>query len=228
MNADQLRRFGIYRTLANVLARAPQPGAPVTLPAASATLQTIIERIDLLAQQQAQRTEGDTALRDGAFAAMAETTFDVTGLASAFAHAHRLTELFHNLNITPRAFNRTRLMLRPNSAQHLHDVVHAEMPRLAACGITAEVLADWQAKIDAATTLLMQPLAVAQAKRSATAQLAKEFREADALLTHQIDRLVSPLRKTHPEFYAEYDAARRANRRSHRRRSSREPTATGA
>jgi hypothetical protein len=45
-------------------------------------------------------------------------------------------------------------------------------------------------------------------KAAATAELAKTFRETDALLEKQIDRLVFPLRKTHPEFYADYQRAR--------------------
>jgi hypothetical protein len=53
-----------------------------------------------------------------------------------------------------------------------------------------------------------QPRQTIVDKKAATEQLVAAFSDIDALLVEQIDRLLLPLRKTAPEFYARYRSMR--------------------
>jgi hypothetical protein len=134
---------------------------------------------------------------------------DLANVAAAHANENNRTELAKLLDINPTAFERRRIPHRPILAQQIHDAVQPVLAELAPLGVTVERLADLQAQIDLVKTWLDQPRSIIREKAAATARLAELFRETDRLIAGQIDKLVFPLRTTHPGFHAAYQLARK-------------------
>jgi hypothetical protein len=198
----------MYAAVVTALQAAPESLGVAALPARRQRLEDIIARIYHLAQIQKQTTRGKTARRDELSESMIDLVLDVASAVAAYAAEHRLTELAKTVEVSGTTFRRMRLPHRPVLAQQIHDQAESLLAELAAYNVTAEMLADLQARIGLLKAWLDQPRSMIRAKSAATAQLATAFREAHALLEGQIDRLVFPLRKTHPEFYADYQQAR--------------------
>ena len=79
------------------------------------------------------------------------------------------------------------------------------------------MLTNLQAKIAAARAIINEPRTTIVEKSVATQNVAQLCTEIDGLLEHQVDGVTFPLRKTHPELYNRYTAARAVARRPSRR-----------
>ena len=198
----------MYVATASTLQAAPESLGVAGLPAKLPLFLTKIARIYELVPLQTQTTRGRTARRDELAQGMIDLALDVAGAVAAHADEHKLTELARSVEVNAGTFKRLRIPHRPILAQQIHDTAQPVVAELAPNGVTVASLAELQAQIDLVKTWLDQPRSVIRAKSAATTQLAEVFREADALLERQIDRLVFPARKTHPEFYADYQRAR--------------------
>ena len=176
-----------------------------------AKLQLLIAKIALiydLAVIQTKGTRGRTAQRDELSQGMIDLALDVASAVGAHAVEQQLTELAKSVEVSAATFRRMRIVHRPILAQQIHDAALPIIEDLAPYKITAQTLADLQARIGLVKAALDDPRSLIRSKTAATAQLVEAFREADALLEGQIDRLMFPVRKTHPELYADYQLAR--------------------
>jgi len=208
MNKDQVNKLGSYRAVKALLQSTTETSAIAALPARLAAFVTQIEEIDALDRTQNQPLDGRIADRDQLLADMIESTLELAGYALSHARENRLHDLAARVDLAASDFARLRLTRRTGLAQQVHDAIGPVVAQLAGHGVTAATLAGLQTKIDAADTALSQPRVTVAEKRAATAQLAAAFADADQLLNTHIDALLFPLRKTSPEFYAAYQAAR--------------------
>ena len=207
MDKPSVSRLRMYVAVLATLREASP--ALATLPARLQLLESKVAQIYELAGLQQQKTEGRTARRDEVLRDMIDLTLDVAGAVLAHAGEHGLTELTQTLSgATPGRFKRLRIPQRPIVAQQILETAGPVVAELAPYGVTAATLADLQARIELAKTWLDQPRDLIRAKAAATAQLAEVFRAADALLENQIDRMLFPFRKTHPDIYASYQRSR--------------------
>jgi hypothetical protein len=174
------------------------------LPAELAVFRAKMGEMTSLAQTQQEAVAGKRARRDELLAEMADAAVDVATLVSAYADRHKLTELAQLVRVDLGDFARTRRAARPVLAKSLLDAAHAVLPY----GVTAEMLENLDARIDAAFEGLHQPRTGIVERKTATARLVVLFDEIDALLENQLDRLVYRIRNSVPDAYARYRSAR--------------------
>lgn len=206
MNAKQLAKLVSFVTTEKTLKNTTETSEIAGLPATLTELSAILGEINTLAATQNQLTEGKTARRDEMLAAMRELALEVANAVAAHADAQNLTEILPDVLVTPADFARQRIPERPLLAQRIHTAGVATLPQHPA-------LPELKARIDAVREALTQPREAIAERRAATQQLAVLFDNADALL-RRIDRMLFPLRKTSPQFYAKYLATRKAFGRS--------------
>ena len=177
------------------------------LPPRVTQLGSLVEEISSLGEAQTRPTQGATEARDAALETMKEAVLDLASAVALHATDANRPELLRHARINASDFHALRLTHRPWLATRIVDVAEGVLPELAP-EITAETIAEAREKISAAEAALDVPRVAISAKVSATRRLEVVFKEAAATLA-QIDRLVFPLRKTDPDFYADYRAARR-------------------
>ena len=74
--------------------------------------------------------------------------------------------------------------------------------------VTGDTLAEFQARIDAASDGVHMARTTVTARRAATERLRVLLREMDAMLREELDPLVEQLAENQPQFHADYRAAR--------------------
>lgn len=204
----------MYRAVKALLQVATETSGIAALPARLTAFVNQIATIDELDRAQNIPTHGKVGDRDARLQELIDQTLELAGYAVSYARQHGLRDLEETVTVSSADFRRLRLTRRPGLAQQVYDAIAPIVAQLAPYGVTAETLAAHQAAIDLAKAAVTEPRATVTAKRTATETMAKAFAEADDMLESHIDPLVFPLRKTHPEFYAEYRARREVVARS--------------
>jgi hypothetical protein len=202
----------MYRAVKALLQVATETSGIAALPARLTAFVTQIAAIDELDRAQAMPIRGKVDDRNARLDELIDQTLELSGFAASYAREHGLHDLAERVSVSPVDFRRLRVTRRAGLAQQVHDAIEPVVAQLAAYGVTAETLAAHQAAIDVAASAVSEPRASVTAKRTATEAMARAFAEADALLETHIDPLLFPLRKTQPEFYAEYRARREVER----------------
>jgi hypothetical protein len=204
----------MYRSVKALLQVATETSGIAALPARLTAFVTVIATIDELDRAQNIPTRGKVGDRDARLEELIDQTLELAGFTISYAREHGLRDLEEKVSVTAVDFRRLRLTRRPGLAQQVHAAVVPIVAQLAAYGVTAETLTAFQAAIDVATTAVNEPRATVTSKRTATEAMAKAFAEANTLLETHIDPLLFTLRKTQPEFLAEYRARREVVARS--------------
>lgn len=189
---------------------------------------TLLTQIVLLSDKQAQPTLGFVRDRDRALAEVAKAAVVVAGLARSYAEAAQLGDLAARMRLRPSHLLAVRLPQRLQLAQRVYDDVLPHAAVLVAEGLTAEMLADFKAKLEAAAALLAQPRTTLVAKQEATKQLDEAFREMDRFLEAQLDPMMNVLSVEDPEAFGRYERARTIIDRSATRKAADDETAAPA
>ena len=208
MDKVRSRKLAMYLAVQVALQAAADAVGIAGLTALLDVLKTKLDALFELTETQTQTTAGKTARRDEVVDDMAAATLEVAGLLRAHAHAHGLVELAATAAITPSSFVRMRMVERPVHGQRIHDAALPHAVALAPLGAAVDMLPDLQAKIDAARAIINEPRTTIVKKAVATRDVAALCAEIDALLEHQVDGVMFPLRRTQPALHARYVAAR--------------------
>ena len=176
--------------------------------AAFASFDQSLETISTASLAQAQPLEATLARRDAANADAIEACVHAAAVVGGHAKRAGLPDLALQVRVTAAEFTRMRLAEQVRTCQMIHEVVQRVQPQLADVGFTAAELASLKAKVDAAVELLPSARLRVAEKRAATAELKRGLDAAVAILEHEIDPLLFPLRRTHPEFHKNYQAVR--------------------
>ena len=147
-------------------------------------------------------------VRDDAFLAMAEETQRVAALARGAARQRGLNRLVEDVRLRMRDLGAARFDDRLKVCENVAKALRAELPNLADSAITAAVVAGLDEKVADAAKMLLVPRDAVGAKRAATAGLLVAFREANRLLTEELDPLMAAYAKTDAVYYERYRAAR--------------------
>lgn len=208
MNAPSNNKLAMYRAVLALLESSPAPLSGIPALAAKVTLLSgYIAEILQLANTQALPTSGSIADRDKLLADTAHAVQVIAGAVLSYADENQMGELAARVRVRASDFN-GRKEKQLQLATQVHDAAADVVGELADYGVTAAALAALQTQIAGASAALSRPRGTMAARKAATQQMPAVFRKADALLENQIDPLLLPLRKTHPEFYAKYKAAR--------------------
>jgi hypothetical protein len=208
MNKRQKSKLASFIAVEAVLQADPEIASVPGLPERLAVLSAKVGEISSLAIRQTQPTEAGTLSRDQRLSSMVEMALSIAGIIRTMARAQNLQDLGRTVKVAAGAFRRFNPFDRVWLAQRIHDAGQSVVSPLSAYGVTVEVLATLQARIDAAREALEQPRVSVVARRVATERIEVLVREGASLLQEEIDRLVFPLRDSRPEFYARYRAAR--------------------
>lgn len=208
MNRVQSNKMASFTATEAVLKAFPEIASVPGLPEHVEMLSSKMGEIQRLAVIQTQPLQLRTSERDLLLEAMTDTTLEIAGYVRNVARASELPLLSQSVQIGAGSFRRARRSHRVWFAQRVHDAAQTALPQLGAFGVTAETLATFQTRIQAATTRVNLPLEARATRKAATEELVLLFAQVDRLLNDGIDPLVFPLRKTNTEFYAAYRATR--------------------
>lgn len=94
------------------------------------------------------------------------------------------------------------------ACQAIHDLAGANTDELKDYGVTSAKLAAMQTKIAAYAVAVPKPRSAIAGRKTTKAQIKQLFKNADAILVEQMDRLIDDFAADNPEFVAGYTNAR--------------------
>lgn len=92
--------------------------------------------------------------------------------------------------------------------KNIHDLGVANLAELADYGVTTANLAALQTAIDSYTGQIPKPRAAVSERATAKANIKQYFKEADAILNEQMDKLAVNFKTANPDFVSEYTSNR--------------------
>jgi len=208
MKTEQKNKLVSYTAAEAVLRANPEVANVPGLPAKLAAFSNRIAEIHDLALVQGQPLAVSLAKRDALFASMARLTTKVAGAVMNVARDRRLDELAAAVQFRRSALRHARPPERLWLARRVLGAAHGVPEALAVYGVTADTLADFQARIDAAADGVHMVRTTVTARRAATERLRIMIRETDLMLREELDPLVEQMREEQPQFHADYRAAR--------------------
>jgi hypothetical protein len=186
------------------------------LPAFVARLAGHAAQLNALGEAQGRVTQGARLHRDRRLGELRDSALELAAVVAVYALEHRRLHLLPLVNVTPTSFNVARLDHKLWLASRIADAAASVLPEIEPFGVTAEMIAELREKIRDAHEVLDAPRFAILQRQSTTRQIASTL-QAAAVTLAQIDRLLFPLRRSAPQFHADYRAARRVlGRRSGR------------
>jgi hypothetical protein len=224
MNSVQSNKLASYGAVEALLRATPEIADVAGLPDKLAVLSAKVGEINSLAKTQTQPLRASMTERDLVLDEMADQAVEIAGLITTLARDLKAPQLAEAVEVGRSSFRRARRGHRRWFAQRVLDTAQSVLPQLTAYGVTAETLAAFQARIEAASAKVTGTRSTAVEKVASTRRLIELFKEVDELVDDQIDRLVFRLRKNHPAFNARYEEARAVvDRRGSRRETAEAP-----
>lgn len=208
MNTRQKNKLDAYTATEAVLRSTPEVAGVPGLPAKLEAFSRRIAELHALGCTQSEPPGVSVARREMLFAAMAALTIEIAGAVMIVARDRRRSDLAEAVLFRRSALQRNRPAERIWLAHRVHETALSVLDGLAPYGVTAERLAELQARIEAAAEGAGTMRTAVTARRAATEGLRELFRDTDAMLRMELDPLVERLRPTQPQAFASYRAAR--------------------
>lgn len=208
MNASQNNTVAMGHAVSTTLEIITATSGLPVLQARHAALKTKLVEIKAQAAVQALPLTGKTIDRDRVFTEVSDAAIAIAGLVWSYAKANQLEDLASTVRLNPSRFNQGRLAHRVQLAQQIQTAATGVLPQLADYNVTAAMLTELQTGIDAASALLSATRTSIVTRKLATEKLGILIGELVALLENEIDPLVGSLRRTKPDVYRRYTAAR--------------------
>jgi hypothetical protein len=132
----------------------------------------------------------------------------MAGRIYAFASKNGNNTLKQQADLAESDFLRLKDAELAPACQAIHDLAETNKVALKDYGVTDEKLAALQTKIDAYAAAVPKPRSAIAGRKTTKANIRQLFKQADAVLIDQMDRLVNDFAADHPEFVAGYFNAR--------------------
>lgn len=139
---------------------------------------------------------------------LGEMTADIAGVIFAFASANNNQTLKQEVNFTLYKLLKTRDEQLAPRCQNIHARGIENKDALVDYGITAAKLAALQTAINNYAAETPKPPTALSQRKTLTSNLRQLFKDADAILTEQLDKLVSNFKAANPDFVATYETVR--------------------
>ena len=133
---------------------------------------------------------------------------EIASLTHATANEAGLTELASRCNYSFTKIFKSRETAVVQRCRDIHGAASENLPLLADSNVDAKALKDFKGNIDAFEMLKPAPRNQKVKRRVATKSVKSLVREAGSILAQRIDKLMVPSKKTDPDFYNAYKAAR--------------------
>lgn len=205
MNAKQEAKFNMFRaTEMHVDDNAAIVAANVAFTAAFNQFKTTNVAISGTAQQKSGSLLGIAVDKTNYKQTLCTKTAAVAGYIYAYAAANKNNTLKSEMNLSITTLMRTRDEELAPRCQNVHDKGAVNIAALKDYGVTAALLADLQTAITDYSASTPRPRAAVSSRKTATVNLAALFKENDAILNEQMDKLIEQFRADHPNFVKTY------------------------
>lgn len=205
MNARQEAKLNMYRAVEDQLDNNPTVVSAVpAFQNAFNKFKAKIAEIISTEQKKDVPLSGIVTTKTNTKKTLAQKTSEIAGIISAYASEIGDETLKAEVNFSATKFLQTRDDQLAPRCQNIHDKAAQLLPDLTDYPINAAALTDLQTAIDNYSSTTAKPRTAASHRKMLSDNLIKLFRETDAILVNQMDKLAASLKKTNPDFVAEY------------------------
>jgi len=209
MSAKQNAKLNMYRTNekhiddnASIIAANP------AFQTAFNKFKANIVAIQSAAQQKSVSLTGIAIDKTNAKQTLCQLAAKIAGFIYAYASASSNETLKQEMNFSVTALLRTRDGALVPRCQNIYDKAAANLAALEDYGVNAAQLANLQTALDNYSAKTAKPRIALSGRKTATGNLAVLFKETDAILKDQMDKLVETFREEHSDFVQTYFSTR--------------------
>ncbi len=209
MNTGQEDKLSMYYVVKNTCEK--YQATWTTNAVFAATYNLWVAKIPLIEANrdiQALGIKGVTTSKSEMRDTMIAKTIFVEKRLQSFATVVNNLELLESIKYTATDLNKAR----DNDVVAMCNIVYTKARDNARAietyGVTEDILAELQLAITEYSASLPKPKAARSQAKTATENLSKLFKEADALLKKRLDLDIELFKTTKPEFYSQYNTAR--------------------
>jgi len=209
MTTNQSNKFSMYSAAANVLKTHADRTAGI--PAFATSYQRfdgLLSQIRDKDKERMGKTYGKVAAKDEAEDAMVMATIIVSSALSALARSKGNAQLKDATHMPESRLRHVRANEQVNMARLAYDLGKANETELPHFGVSASMLDDLKARIEAYELALKEVASGLAERVGAKTAVSDLYVQADEVLKEELDPLMQGFRVTDPEFYNDYRAAR--------------------
>jgi hypothetical protein len=167
-----------------------------------------VKEIRKAAARQELPTGGITDEKGQARGALEDLALEVADEVSAFAAKTGNASLSADVRVSRSSLDQAQDDDLVQTAERIRDAANTNVASLADYGVTAAEVTALSDAITAFSGMKTAPRTAKASKRGATTSIASMVETTRSLFRTQLDKLMTPFRKTNPEFYTGYFAAR--------------------
>jgi len=179
----------------------------VTVPAfatAATTLRTTYNNIVEAAQQETLAITGITIDKTEARLALCNEAARIAAAIFAYASSISNNELKQQVNYPISKLQNTNDELLIPVVNNISALGTANIAALATYGVTATTISDFEDTIEDYQELIPNPRNAVTSRSAVRTSIINLFKEGDAILKNQMDKLALQFKTTEPEFYNTY------------------------
>jgi hypothetical protein len=209
LNARQVVKRNMYDVVITKCDANPEiTGRNTALTAALSELKTLLASITAAAPLSAAVITGITTDKKVSKDELSQTAAILAGQIYAYAAKTRNNTLKEAANFSVSDLKRLKDGELGPRCQAIYDLGAENLSALKDYGVSSNTLTDLQEAIEAYTQTVPKPRSALADRSTVKANLRQYFKETDALLLEQIDKLVESFAEEFPDFVATYKSAR--------------------
>jgi hypothetical protein len=160
------------------------------------------------AGSQGTPTSGITEAKAQVRNDLEDQTLEIGDQVAALAAKNKDPKLAAEVHVTRSSLDQMEDSNLVETAKRVRDAANNNIAALADYGVTAAKVTALTNAINAFADMKTAPREAAAGKKGKTGTLAEMIRTTRSLFRNQIDKMMTPFRKTNPDFYGGYFAAR--------------------
>jgi hypothetical protein len=172
------------------------------------SFKALTANIKEMSQDADEGTSGKTKVKQTAASIMAETVAALVGVLHAYACKQEDQDLMEQTDIAETNIIRERDAKRADYCKKLVNLVEKYKGDLVNSGITDADFTEARQSIKDYETSLSTKNSTKTTQEGEHESIDEMIAKADRMLFRQMDRMVKKQKKAHPDFFAEYSAAR--------------------
>ena len=209
MNDRLENKFTMYRAVETLMDNnAAKTGPIAALATAITNFKNLIGEIETAEQEKQTATTGKTASKGEAEAVLISEAVTIAAALKALGSVLNDKELLEAGSETKSSLYGTRDTDLITKAQLIHDFANTNAVALADYGITPAMITSLQTRITEFNSALGTREESMALRVAAGAEVEGFFKDADNILTNQMDTIMEVFRESDTQFYNEYKNAR--------------------
>lgn len=209
MKKEQEDTLNMYQSTFDILvANAATYAANLPFTTAVGNLDTAIEAIGDLRDQQEEDTKGVTEDKQNNRQTLEEETYTIASVIIFYASGINNRTLLQKVNFTRSELSRARDNELPGMSEQVHQAAVANAAAILPFGVTATMITDLNTSLQTYVDSISKPRAAISDNSAATEQLPQLFADTTKLLEESLDKGMELYRVSASTFYAAYFNAR--------------------